>query len=350
MDSSAVRLALGVFRAGFARSDSQRDMREIERGDECRQRMMMFAPSSQLQDQPDVTKKLYIWGCKRSHEHINTEPLALGSVRALTTAGSTVRVVLANFAYLKRYLEKTDFEKEKKEPVNMQRLRKTLGSMTPTLSEYLGGNDVRLWHTTIGAGDVLFVPQGWLVAEQCTSMVATGIMASVPTQYSESLGALIALMAGRATTGPIAQTLDIMKKVYEDAIKERPRNYAGTLSAELLETHLAHSIHAAAGDASGSVVEVATAEVSPDVADRGASVHTSVPPAFEAGQDAQAAQPAQIAEQSSKTGAGAEGAEREPQSHGEDAKLAIHACAWRMAGRPVLPSCHAEFLFQILFI
>ena len=37
-------------------------------------------------------------------------------------------------------------------------------------------------------------------------------------------------------------------------------------------------------------------------------------------------------------------------SHTFDSSHTHHACAWRMAGRLVLPSCHTEFLFQISFI
>ena len=147
-DSSAVRLTLGLFRAGFARSDVQREVREIERASDAQVQMMKFAPSSRLEAQPDCTQRMYVWGSKRGHEHINTEPMAFGCLRALTAPGSVIRLVMVNFSYIKKWMEHWDKESGKPaealEPVTMTRVRKYLGAMSAGEADALRENDVRL--------------------------------------------------------------------------------------------------------------------------------------------------------------------------------------------------------------
>ena len=78
-----------VFKAGFARASVDRETRPLPAALQDRQALMEFGPSAKyrcMEDDPNATH-CYMWGSKKGAEQVNTELMALGSVRAATLAG-----------------------------------------------------------------------------------------------------------------------------------------------------------------------------------------------------------------------------------------------------------------------
>ena len=91
-DSNTCRLGLMIFKAGFARGSADREVRPLPVAAEDRNALMQFGPPEQsrhMEDQ-DAIKGFYMWGLKKGNEQVNTELLALGSIRAATLPGPTL--------------------------------------------------------------------------------------------------------------------------------------------------------------------------------------------------------------------------------------------------------------------
>ena len=60
----------------------------------------------------------------------------------------------------------------------------------------MSNKQIYIYSGTLMAGDVLYIPQGWLVVEQTVSLLAVGISTAMVTAFSKDIAVVAKLSEG----------------------------------------------------------------------------------------------------------------------------------------------------------
>ena len=96
-----------------------------------------------------------------------------------------MRFVMIGFADFHEFLTKMG------SGTSISDMRKFMRNMTFEQSESMRQQGCMMYHTSLQAGDVLYIPQGFLVAEQTTCMLAAGVQTAIVTPHPRHLRALL---------------------------------------------------------------------------------------------------------------------------------------------------------------
>ena len=79
------------------------------------------------------------------------------------------------------------------ESITLKEMRKALTTICAEKLEEMVTQQVFIYSGLLMAGDVLYIPQGWLVVEQTVSLLAVGISTGLVTRFSEDIAVVAKL-------------------------------------------------------------------------------------------------------------------------------------------------------------
>ena len=90
------------------------------------------------------------------------------------------------------------------ESVTLRDMRKPLTTILAESIEEMASKQAYIYAGTLMAGDVLYIPQGWLVVEQTVSLLAVGINTGMVTRFSRDIAVVEKLSMGLVEKTPEA--------------------------------------------------------------------------------------------------------------------------------------------------
>ena len=109
-----------------------------------------------------------------------------------------MRFALLSIAALQEHLTT---EEKPVEKVTMKDMRKALTAVSAEDVESMFASQAYIYSGILMSGDVLYIPQGWLVVEQTVSLLACGICTNMVTAFSKDIAVVADLSRGVSASG-----------------------------------------------------------------------------------------------------------------------------------------------------